>query len=124
MGTRRYTINAPSPLQQVYNWFINDLNSYSCALHDKTGSVTNQEDGSLLWQLNIQNKPIKYVARITESEPNVKIAWKSTDGSPNGGELKFQEVASDETIIAVIIEYDGPDSEDSPIKWDRFPPPR
>jgi uncharacterized membrane protein len=124
MGTRRYTIEAPVDLTTAYSWLINDFNNFSCALNSDFQTVTTRkEDGSLLWQVTLSDKRIDYVATISEQVPNVKIAWQSVDGSPNHGELAFQETGSNQTTIAVVIEYDGPDSEHPPVVWDNFPPP-
>jgi uncharacterized membrane protein len=143
MGTRKYTIVAPAPVGEVYNWFVEDARNYSCVLNDKISNVAKNEDGSLSWTITLPSKSITYIAKITEQEQNAKIAWASADGSPNRGELTFQEATSLEkpavdttgkadpqlteenlkTIITAAIEYDGPDSGHSLVVLTRFPVP-
>jgi uncharacterized membrane protein len=143
MGTRRYTIVAPAPVGEVYSWFIEDSGNFPCVFNDKI-LTAKKEDGNLSWTITIPNKLITYIARITEQEQNAKIAWVSADGSPNRGELTFQEATYLETpdvltarmanpqitvenlttIITVAVEYDGPDSGHSFVVLTRFPVPR
>jgi uncharacterized membrane protein len=144
MGTRRYTIVAPAPIGDVYNWFVVDSDNFSCVLNDKILTVAKDEDGTLSLKITLPGKVITYNARITEQEQNAKIAWVSADGSPNRGELTFQEatylekpdalttgtagqqttVENLKTMITVAIEYDGPDSGHSFVVLTRFPVPR
>jgi uncharacterized membrane protein len=144
MGTRTYTIVAPAPIGEVYSWFIGDAGNFSCVLNDKILNVDKNEDESLSWTITLPSKLIKYIARITEKEQNTKIAWVSTDGSPNRGELTFRgatylekpdvlstrmavpHIAEENltTMITVALEYDGPDSGHSLVVLTRFPVPR
>lgn len=54
-------------------------------------------------------KDIEFDARITEQEPNKRIAWKSTGGDVgNQGQVTFDDLGNNRTKITVMMQYDIP----------------
>jgi uncharacterized membrane protein len=57
------------------------------------------------WKAEICGKQVEWSAEITEEKPNHRLAWESTGGRYNSGEVTFARVGPRATRIDVHIEY-------------------
>jgi len=72
---------------------------------DDVKLVRQLDDNHLLWEVSVFGKTKEWQAEITEQVPDSKIAWKSTSGFENCGEVRFRELEPCATEISVHLEY-------------------
>jgi hypothetical protein len=67
-----------------------------------------RQDGPkrLFWKAKIAGKDKQWEAEIAEQVPDEKIAWASVDGTPNTGEVTFEFMESERTLITLTMEYE------------------
>lgn len=67
-----------------------------------------RQDGPkrLFWKAKITGKDKQWEAEITEQVPDKRIAWASVDGMPNTGEVTFEFMESERTLITLTMEYE------------------
>lgn len=58
------------------------------------------------WKAKVMGKKEEWTAEITEQVPDRKIAWHSTSGAPNAGEVTFQRVSDRSTKVNLWLEAD------------------
>jgi uncharacterized membrane protein len=68
--------------------------------------VRQLDDTHLHWRATVAGKEKEWDAEITEQVPDQVIAWRSTTGAPNAGEVRFEPVAPERTRVRVIMEYE------------------
>jgi uncharacterized membrane protein len=51
-------------------------------------------------------KRLHWVAAIAEQIPNLRIAWTSTDGAPNGGAIDVHYLSPDKVRILAVMDYE------------------
>jgi uncharacterized membrane protein len=69
-------------------------------------SVQQIDDTHLLWTAEIGGKREEWRAEITEQHPDHRIAWRSTEGRPNGGVVTFHRIDDGTTRIMVQMEWE------------------
>jgi uncharacterized membrane protein len=67
--------------------------------------VRQLDDKRLHWRAEVGGKAEEWDAEITEQTPDQIVAWRSTSGAENSGEVTFTPVAKDRTRITVDIGY-------------------
>jgi Protein of unknown function (DUF2934)/Polyketide cyclase / dehydrase and lipid transport len=67
-----------------------------------------RQDGpkSLFWKATIGGKDKQWEAEITEQVPDKRIAWVSVDGTRNTGEVTFESMELERTLITLTMEYE------------------
>ena len=68
--------------------------------------VRQMDDTHLHWRASVAGKEKEWDAEITEQVPDQVIAWHSTSGTPNAGEVRFEPVTPDRTRISLAMEYE------------------
>ncbi|GAB4211285.1 MAG: hypothetical protein OHK0022_45660 [Roseiflexaceae bacterium] len=68
--------------------------------------VRQLNDSRLLWRATIAGKTKEWSAEITEQQPDRLISWRSTDGAPNGGTVRFEPIEPERTRVYLRMEYD------------------
>jgi uncharacterized membrane protein len=68
--------------------------------------VTQLDDSHLHWVVKIGGKQEEYDAVITQQEPDQRIAWRSTEGAPNAGDVRFQPAGDDKTEVFLHLVYE------------------
>jgi uncharacterized membrane protein len=63
-------------------------------------------DDRLHWEVSIGGKDEEWDARITEQDPDQRIAWTSTGGARNAGVVTFHKLEPEVTRVALQIEYE------------------
>lgn len=65
------------------------------------------DDRRVLWDVDIGGQQLVWEARILALEPDTRIRWESTWGTPNRGELCFERLLGERARMTVSIDY-GP----------------
>jgi len=68
--------------------------------------VKQLDDTHLHWHANIGGKDEEWNAVVTEQIPDERVAWKSTDGTPNGGVVTFHRLGENLTRVTVQMDYE------------------
>jgi uncharacterized membrane protein len=66
--------------------------------------VEQLDDRTLRWRANVAGQTRTWTARITEQEPDQRIAWTSIDGARNAGVVTFHHL--DEGRCRVTLQLD------------------
>ena len=104
MGSITHSIVVNAPLRVVYNQWtqFEDFPRFMEGVEE----VRQEDDKRLLWKARIAGKDKQWEAEITEQVPDKRIAWVSVDGTPNAGEVTFDLMESERTLITLTMEYE------------------
>jgi uncharacterized membrane protein len=67
--------------------------------------VTQLDDTHLHWRAVVGGKAKEWDAEITEQVPDVRIAWRSTTGVPNGGVVTFHRIDDNRSRVTLQMDY-------------------
>jgi len=72
--------------------------------------VEQLDDRTLRWTASVAGREKAWTAEITDQTPDVRVAWKSTEGAENAGAVLFQPTGAQETQVTLRLEAepDGP----------------
>jgi uncharacterized membrane protein len=73
---------------------------------DGVQRVTQQDDTHLLWTAEIGGEERTWVAEITRQEPDRVIAWRSTEGKQNDGQVTFDPISADSSRVTAEFDLD------------------
>jgi sporulation protein YlmC with PRC-barrel domain len=68
--------------------------------------VRQLDDRNLHWEAELAGHHAAWDAEIVEQEPDRRIAWRSTAGAQNDGEVTFAPVEDDSTRIDVVMTHE------------------
>jgi len=69
-------------------------------------SVRQLDDTTIEWVAEIAGREERWKARITEQEPDQRIAWTAIDGAKNAGVVTFHRLAEGRTRVTLQLEVD------------------
>ena len=69
--------------------------------------VRQLDDTHLHWRANIGGHDVEWNAVITEQIPEERVAWRSTDGTPNAGVVTFHRIGDETSRVMVQIEHES-----------------
>ncbi|MBI2864410.1 MAG: SRPBCC family protein [Chloroflexi bacterium] len=98
-------IHVDAPIDQVYRFWTN-FESFPRFM-ENVDQVKMTGPKTLHWKAHIAGTPVEWDAEITELKPSEKVAWRSTTGTGNSGEVTFAR-ADTGTDVHVILEYTPP----------------
>jgi uncharacterized protein YndB with AHSA1/START domain len=104
MGSITHSIVVNAPLRVVYNQWT-QFEEFPLFM-EGVEEVRQEGDKRLLWKAKIAGKDKQWEAEITEQVPDKRIAWVSVDGTPNAGEVTFDLMESERTLIILTMEYE------------------
>jgi uncharacterized membrane protein len=104
MGSITHSIVVNAPLRVVYNQWT-QFEEFPLFM-EGVEEVRQEGDKRLLWKAKIAGKDKQWEAEITEQVPDKRIAWVSVDGTPNAGEVTFDLMESERTLITLAMEYE------------------
>jgi hypothetical protein len=104
MGSITHSIVVNAPLRVVYNQWT-QFEEFPLFM-EGVEEVRQEGDKRLLWKAKIAGKGKQWEAEITEQVPDKRIAWVSVDGTPNAGEVTFDLMESERTLITLTMEYE------------------
>ena len=105
MSEHERSIVVDAPVHKCFRMWRNFENFPSFMSHVK--EVKMQEDGMSHWRGKIAGIEQEWDAQTIRLEEDSLIAWTSTTGLHNGGEVKFEPI-DEGTRITVHIDYTPP----------------
>ena len=71
--------------------------------------VQQVDDTHLHWRVTVAGKTEEFEAEVTEQVPDTRIAWKSTSGRRNSGQVDFTKLSDErcEIVVAIDAETEG-----------------
>ena len=77
---------------------------------DGVKSVRQLDDTTLEWVADVAGREKTWKARITEQEPDQRIAWTSTEGAHNAGVVTFHRLddATSRVTLQLDVDPEGP----------------
>jgi uncharacterized membrane protein len=73
---------------------------------DGVKSVRQLDDTTLEWVASVAGKEKTWEAKITEQEPDQRIAWTATDGAHNAGVVTFHRLGEGESRVTLQLDVD------------------
>jgi len=69
-------------------------------------SITQLDDKTLHWKVNVAGRDSEFDATITEQIPDERVAWKSISGKENAGVVTFHRLGEGQTKVTVQMDYE------------------
>jgi len=104
MTTIERSIEVELPVETVYNQWT-QFEEFPRFM-EGVEAVQQFDDTRLHWVANIAGQRREWDAEITEQVPDQRIAWRSTEGTPNGGVVTFHRLTNDRTKVMLQLEHD------------------
>jgi hypothetical protein len=104
MGSTTHSMEVNAPLRVVYNQWT-QFEEFPRFM-DGVDEVRQEGPNKLFWKTTIGGKDKQWEAEIVEQVPDQRIAWVSTDGTPNAGEVSFESLDAERTLITLTIQYE------------------
>ena len=97
-------IEVDRPVSTVYNQWtqFEEFPSFMEGVKE----VRQLDDTHLHWRAEVWGKEKEWDVEITEQEPDTRISWKSVEGAPNAGTVRFEPLGADRTRVRLIMAYD------------------
>jgi len=73
---------------------------------DGVKEVRQLDDTHIHWRASVAGKEKEWDAEITQQVPDRVIAWRSTTGAPNAGEVRFERIGADRMRLRLAMEYE------------------
>lgn len=104
MATVQDTIEVQQPVRTVYNQWtqFEDFPQFM----EGVEKVKQLDDTRLHWIAEIAGVRREWDAQIVRQEPDRVIAWASTSGPANAGEVRFQPAGADSTGVTLVLEFE------------------
>jgi len=102
MASMCTSIDVRVPVRTTYNQWT----QFESFPHFMEGieSVVQKNDTTLHWKGKVGGKVTEWDARIDEQIPDVRIAWHSITGQPNGGAVDFHRIDDSTTRVVLVME--------------------
>ena len=68
--------------------------------------VQQLDDTTLRWVAEIAGQKREWTAKITEQEPDMRVAWRSTEGATNAGVVTFHKLDDSKTRVMLQMEFE------------------
>jgi hypothetical protein len=104
MGTTTHSIEVEAPLRAVYNQWT-QFEKFPNFM-EGVEEVRQESPTTLFWKVNIGGKVKEWEAEITQQFPEKRITWESREGTPNTGEVNFEPLDSERTLITLTMAYE------------------
>src|SRR2546421_8483349 len=97
MNTIEKSVEVNAPITTVYNQWT-QFEEFPRFM-EGVKEVRQLDDTHLHWKAEIAGKEKEWDAEIFKQRPDELIAWRSTSGASNGGEVRFGKSGSGKTQI-------------------------
>ena len=104
METIEKSIEVDAPLSAVYNQWT-QFEEFPRFM-EGVKEVRQLDDKRLHWHAEIAGKEKHWDAEIYRQEPDQSIAWRSTSGAQNAGEVRFSSAGDNRTMVTLNMSYD------------------
>jgi uncharacterized membrane protein len=98
------SVEVDAPLSAVYNQWT-QFEEFPRFM-EGVKRVHQVDDKRLHWHAEIAGKDKEWTAEIYRQEPDRAIAWRSTSGAQNGGEVQFTSAGGDRTRVTLKMSYE------------------
>jgi len=77
---------------------------------DGVTSVRQLDDTTLEWTADVAGREKRWTAKITEQQPDERIAWTATEGAHNAGVVTFHRIGegTSRVTLQLDVDPDGP----------------
>jgi uncharacterized membrane protein len=103
MASVEKTIEVNVPVRTAYNQWT-QFEEFPRFM-EGVEEVRQLDDKHLKWRASIAGKEESWNAEITEQVPDKRVAWHSTSGAENWGQVQFAPVGTDRTRVTAVIGY-------------------
>lgn len=69
-------------------------------------SVEQLGDTHIRWHAEVAGRDKEWDAEITEQEPDMRVAWRSTAGAQNAGVVSFHRIDDDTTRVSLQMDVE------------------
>ncbi len=104
METIEQSIEVDAPVQTVYNQWT-QFEEFPRFMSN-VKEVRQLDDKRLHWRASIAGKEKEWDAEIFRQEQDTAIAWRSTSGAHNAGEVRFDKASGGQTRVTLELSYD------------------
>lgn len=98
------SIELDVPVRAAYNQ-ITQFEKYPQFM-SHVRDVRQIDDTHLHWRAEVGGKEIEWDAEIYEQVPDQRIAWRSTEGSRNNGEVSFTPLGENRTRLTYVLDLE------------------
>ena len=104
MSTVEKCIEVELPVSTVYNQWT-QFEEFPRFM-EGVERVTQLDDTRVHWVAEIAGVRREWDAEIVGQQPDQRIAWRSIDGTGNGGSVTFQPVGTSTTLVTLELEFE------------------
>jgi uncharacterized membrane protein len=104
MSRFEHVITVDAPVREAYNQWT-QFESFPSFM-EGVEKVVQLDDRQLEWTASIAGQRRTWKAVITDQTPDVRVAWKSTEGADNSGAVLFQPVSQGKTQITLRLDVE------------------
>ncbi len=104
MGSVTKSIDVNVPVRTAYDQWT-QFESFPRFM-DGVEQVQQLDNTRLHWRAKIGGKEKEWDAKITEQQPDQRIAWTSTSGAQNAGVVTFHRLGDDQTRVTLQMDFD------------------
>jgi uncharacterized membrane protein len=104
METIEKSVHVHAPISAVYNQWT-QFEEFPRFM-EGVKSVRQLDDKRLHWHAEIAGKDKEWDAEIYRQEPDRVIAWRSTTGAQNTGEVRFERADDGHTNVTLVMGYE------------------
>ena len=102
MSSIQKSIEIDLPVSPVYNQWT-QFDEFP-EFMEGVESVTRLDDKNLHWVAEVAGSRQEWNAEILDQQPDRRIAWRSVDGTRNGGSVEFIPVGPDRTEVTLQVD--------------------
>lgn len=104
MTTIKKELIVQAPLEKVYNQWT-QFEEFPHFMHSVT-EVRQLDDRRLLWRAHLLGQEFEWEAEIEEQIPDARIEWRSLQGQPHTGSVRFEPWEVGETRVLLEVDYE------------------
>jgi uncharacterized membrane protein len=103
MSTHSHTLDVNCPIHTVYLQWTR-FESFP-AFMEGVRSVQQTDDRHARWEIETSSDHRVFETTITRQEPDRALAWASTDGSWQAGQVTLHPLAEDATRVTLALDF-------------------
>ena len=104
MESIEQSIEVNAPVETVYNQWT-QFEEFPRFMSN-VKEVRQLDDKRLHWRADIAGKEKEWDAEISRQEQDTAIAWRSTSGAHNAGEVRFDKISGGQTRVTLELSYE------------------
>ena len=104
METIEKSVEVDAPVSTVYNQWT-QFEEFPRFM-EGVKRVQQLDDKRLHWHAEIAGKDKEWDAEIFQQRQDEVIAWRSTTGAQNGGEVRFDKTGDNKTRVTLVMSYE------------------